>query len=314
MKIAILGATSEIAKDLILSFFTRSTTDLVLYSRNPTLMEVWCKKVGIQERYLSSHYQSLDNDGPYDAVINFVGSGNPARILAMGSTIFNINQQYDDMVFSYLQKYPTCRYLYMSSGVAYGTNFEVPVNQETRAEININNFHAQDFYSFSKLYSEGRHRLLREFFIVDIRIFNYFSKTQDLSSRFLISDIMRSILDKTLLQTSGDNIVRDFLNPSDFYQLVSAILCAQPTNAVVDAYTLSPVSKIELLEAMKNNFGLRYMVSESNTSINATGTKPCYYSLNRRAKDFGYSPAFTSLGGILQEANEVLNKNNIPGP
>ena len=44
MRIAILGATSEIAKDLILSFSDKSSNDLVLFSRDRSLIEAWCRK------------------------------------------------------------------------------------------------------------------------------------------------------------------------------------------------------------------------------------------------------------------------------
>jgi hypothetical protein len=43
MRIAILGATSEIAKDLILSFSDKNLNDLVLFGRDRSLIEAWCR-------------------------------------------------------------------------------------------------------------------------------------------------------------------------------------------------------------------------------------------------------------------------------
>jgi nucleoside-diphosphate-sugar epimerase len=306
MRIAILGATSEIAKDLILSFSDKSSNDLVLFSRDRSLIEAWCRKVGIKESYQCLEYPSLSTDNAFDAVINFVGSGDPAKTLAMGSNIFDINQKYDDLVLDYLKENPYCRYLYMSSGSAYGSSFESPANQQTKSLIDINNFQSQDFYSFSKIYSECRHRLLKDYMIVDIRIFNYFSSTQDLNSNFLIADIIRTILSDKLLTVSSDNISRDFLHPDDFYQLVNVILLSPPVNDVVDAYTLSPVNKIELLDSMRVNFGLNYAVSQSTTNVNSARFKLNYYSLNKRAADFGYSPFFSSMSGVLQQTKKIL--------
>lgn len=308
MRIAILGATSEIAKDLILSFSKSSTNELILFGRDSVVIEAWCKKVGIKDNFQCLDYQKFDTSVIYDAIINFVGSGNPAKTLAMGSTIFDINQKFDDIVLAYLKKYPYCRYLYMSSGAAYGSNFENPVNEKTKSLIDINDFQSRDYYSFSKLYSECRHRLLEDFLIVDIRIFNYFSSTQDLDSCFLIADIMRAILSNTLLTVSSDNIVRDFMHPHDFYQLINAILCSKPVNDVVDAYTLSPVNKMSLLDSMRNNFGLQYAVSYSNVDVNSARLKSNYFSLNKRAADFGYKPIFSSLSGILEQANEIFHQ------
>jgi hypothetical protein len=142
--------------------------------------------------------------------------------------------------------------------------------------------------------------------IIDIRVFNYFSRTQDISARFLITDILRAIRDNTVLKTSPDYIVRDFLHPSDFYSLVSALLSAPAANAAVDCYSRAPVDKPNLLAIMQEKFGLRYEITEATAGVNATGSKPNYYSLNTRAADFGYQPGLTSVDGILIEAREVL--------
>lgn len=133
-------------------------------------------------------------------------------------------------------------------------------------------------------------------------------RTQDISARFLITDILRAIRDKIVLKTSSEYIVRDFLHPSDFYQMVNALLAAPAANAVVDCYSRAPIDKPTLLAAMQEKFGLRYETTEATTSVNATGCKPHYYSLNTRAADFGYQPALTSIEGVLQEAAAMLRQ------
>ena len=110
-----------------------------------------------------------------------------------------------------------------------------------------------------------------------------------------------------MLKTSPDYIVRDFLHPSDFYQLVSALLSAPAANAAVDCYSRAPIDKPTLLAAMQKEFGLRYEITEATASVNATGSKPHYYSLNTRAADFGYHPQLTSLEGIFREATALLD-------
>lgn len=162
---------------------------------------------------------------------------------------------------------------------------------------------------FAKLHAECRHRSHSELPIIDIRVFNYFSRTQDIiSARFLITDILRAISGNTLLKTSPDYIVRDYLHPSDFYKLTTALLPAPAANAVVDCYSRAPIDKPNLLAAMQREFGLRYEVTETTTSVNAAGSKPHYYSLNRRAADFGYQPGLTSIDGILREAGALLGE------
>jgi nucleoside-diphosphate-sugar epimerase len=158
----------------------------------------------------------------------------------------------------------------------------------------------------AKLYAECRHRALPELPIVDIRVFSYFSRSQDPAARFLISDILSAIRSGRVLQTSSDYMVRDYLHPSDFHRLVEALLAAPASNAVVDCYSLAPIDKPAMLSALEAQFGLRYAFTPARVGVNATGAKPHYYSRNRRAADFGYIPVMTSLQGVVTEMQAVL--------
>lgn len=307
MRIAILGATSQIAKDLVQSFAANSRHDLVLFARRPEAVTQWLADVGLVGRYAVANFAAFNADQHFDAILNFVGVGNPAQAAAMGATIFDVTLKYDEMALNYVRQHTDCRYIFLSSGAAYGASFDAPVDASTKALIAINNLQPQDWYAVAKLHAECRHRALAHLPIVDIRVFNYFSHTQDMEARFLITDILRAIRDKTVLQTSSDYIVRDFIHPSDFYNLVNAILAAPATNAVVDAYSKVPIGKPTLLVAMQEKFGLRYEVTISDAGVNATGAKPHYYSANHAAQGFCYEPDFTSLAGILIEAELALS-------
>lgn len=310
MRIAILGATSQIAKDLVLSFFAQSSHELVLYARRPEIVSQWLTSGSLASQYAVADFTTFSSDEHFDAVLNFVGVGNPAQAAAMGASIFDVTLKYDEMALGYVRQHPNCRYIFLSSGAAYGSSFDQPVDLNTKAVIAINNLQSQDWYAVAKLYAECRHRSLPQLPIVDIRVFNYFSCTQDIEARYLMTDIVRAIRDKTVLQTSSEYIVRDFLHPADFYQLVSVLLMAPATNAVVDCYSSAPIDKSTLLVAMQEKFGLQYEITETTAGINATGSKLNYYSLNTRAADFGYRPVFTSLQGVLQESRKFLSLNS----
>lgn len=306
MRIAILGATSQIARDLIVSFSAEEDPHLHLFARRPGEVEKWLSSVELTGRYPTNDFSEFAKQ-EFDAVINFVGVGNPAQAVAMGNSIFDVTLRFDEMVLDYLRSRPLCRYLFLSSGAAYGAAFDKPATCDTRAMVAINKLSPQDWYGVAKLHAECRHRSHPEHPITDIRVFNYFSRTQDISARFLITDILRAIRDKTTLKTSPAPIVRDFLHPSDFYKLVNALLLAPATNTAVDCYSRAPIDKLTLLAAMQEKFGLYYEVADASASVNATGGKPHYYSLNTRAADFGYRPALTSLEGILKEAAAVFH-------
>jgi nucleoside-diphosphate-sugar epimerase len=304
MRLAILGATSQIAKDLVQSFAAQGHHELVLYARRPDAVLQWLSSVGLEGRYVVADLTIFSTDEHFDAILNFVGVGNPAQAAAMGASIFDVTLQYDELALSYVRQHPNCRYIFLSSGAAYGASFDAPVDANSKATVAINNLQPQDWYGVAKLHAECRHRSLAPLPIVDIRVFNYFSHTQDMSARFLITDILRAIRDKTVLKTSADYIVRDYLHPFDFCNLLNAILAAPAVNAVVDAYSKSPIDKPTLLASMQEKFGLQYELVQKVTGVNATGSKPHYYSTNRRAEDFGCKPTFTSLM-CIEKALEI---------
>ena len=310
MQIAILGATSQIAKDSIIAFSKNNNYQLTLFARRPDAVSQWLASINLSGQFTVADFDNFTIEKHFDAILNFVGVGDPVQAAAMGGSIFDVTLKYDQMALSYLEQHPQCRYIFLSSGAAYGSSFEAPVDENTKATVAINNLRPQDWYAVAKLHAECRHRSLAHLPIIDIRVFNYFSHTQDMSARFLITDIVRAIRDKTVLKTSSDYIVRDFIHPSDFYKLVVALLASPAPNTVVDCYSKAPIDKPALLAAMQDNFGLRYEVITNNAGVNATGNKPHYYSLNTKAADFGYLPSFTSLEGILRETKLIIHEIN----
>ncbi len=303
--IAILGANSQIARDLIVSFSNTLETSLHLFSRRPDEVTKWLADEGFSVRYPSDEY-AVFPDQEFDAVINFVGVGNPAQAVEMGNAIFDLTLRFDEMVLTYLRTHSACRYLFLSSGAAYGSVFDAPVKRGTPAVVAINDLAPHEWYGVAKLHAECRHRANPDFSIFDIRVFNYFSRTQDISARFLIADILRAICHQTTLMTSPDHIVRDYLSPLDFFKMINALLAAPATNVAVDCYSRAPIAKSDLLKAMQKAFGLRYEIVGTAKGINATGNKPHYYSQNDIASQFGYQPDLTSMESILQESKLIL--------
>lgn len=309
MKISILGATSQIAKDLIVSFSNEKDKQLHLFARRPDDVTKWLNDVDLSERYLVDDFGAFGTK-EFDAILNFVGVGNPAQAATIGASIFDVTFQYDELALNYVRQHPECRYIFLSSGAAYGSNFDAPVDARTKATIDINNLQPQDWYAVAKLHAECRHRSLAHLPIVDIRVFNYFSHTQDMDAHFLITDIVRAIHDKTVLKISSDYMVRDYIGPADFYQLVSKILTSPATNMAVDCYSKGPIDKTTLIEIMYSKFGLRYELVKVANTVNATGIKSNYYSLNRQAENFGYQPILSSADVIQTECQFMLNKIN----
>ena len=306
MKVAIFGASSQIAQDLILSFSINKDYDFLLFGRNIELLEKWINSENLSERYQIQEYSEFGNHQKYDVIINFVGIGDPIKAKKMGSDIFQITEQYDNIALDYIKQHKETKYIFLSSGAVYGGNYQEPVNKDTVATIDINNLKSTDWYTLAKLYAEAKHRSLSDLSIVDVRVFNYFSHTQDMDARFLITDIVRAIINQEVFKTSSGNIIRDFITPPDFYSLIQEIIDFKSINTALDCYTKSPVSKFDLLNELKNEFGFEYEAKDGINIINASGAKLNYYSTNYSANRIGYTAKYSSLDGIFNEIKQIL--------
>jgi len=308
MDIAILGATSNIAKDLIWNLISSNQSiKLYLFSRRTNeLRDLFID----HEVEFFGQYSEFSINTTYDVIFNFIGIGDPAKALEMGANIIDITFDYDTLIINNLKKNPSTKYFFLSSGAAYGiNNFFKNVDSSSQSIININDIKSQDWYAIAKLHAECRHRSMPEFSIIDIRVFNYINANLDINSRFLISDALRAILNKNPLRTSENNIVRDYIGPDDFYNLIKSFLSVSNFNGPVDCFTKSPVQKFAMLDMLKKEFGLEYFVDDSPVGINSTGDKINYYSKNYIAKDYGYSPSYSSLETIKKEVTQILKNH-----
>jgi short-subunit dehydrogenase len=66
MKIAILGATSRIAQDLILSFSKNKEYNFSLFSRNIKLLKEWASSANLNGEYQVQAYDDFSDNQKYD--------------------------------------------------------------------------------------------------------------------------------------------------------------------------------------------------------------------------------------------------------
>ena len=305
MRIAILGATSQIAKDLITSFKEKDDHELILFARNIKVLKEVNSYTDPNTKIHIQNLKEFNKETYFDVIINFIGVGDPAKLKDIGISILETTDSFDEMVISYLHKNPTCKYVFLSSGAVFGSNFSNPVNKDTKSSLDIKNLAPSDWYGAAKYISELKHRDLTELSIVDIRVFNYISHTMNVNDQFFITQMMRSILLKDVFLTSPDNIVRDYIGPTDFHRLISLVLKSDPLNKAIDCYTKEPISKFLLLDCMKEKEGLIYKIQKNENFLDSTGFKLNYYSLNKTAEEFGYRPTKTSLETVEYEVSKI---------
>lgn len=278
MRIAILGETSVIAQDMVERF--KSGYDLYLYNRN-----------NVQE--FSKH--------DYDVVINFVGCGSPRKAVVMGADILRVTEEYDGMALKYLDAHPQTKYVFLSSGAAYGSDFNTPVNEDSVACIPLNAKNI-NWYSVAKIMAECRHRA-RPQSIVDIRVFNYFSPRQSLDAGFMMTSMIDCILNTKKFYMARSPMVRDWISPEDLSQLMEIIIHTPDINMAVDCYSSKPLSSIALAQIMSTRFGLEW--EYANLPIG----KRNYFSTNYAAGELGYTPTKSSLETIVETSKIFLNSS-----
>jgi len=302
MKIAILGATSAIAKDLILSFSDEHK--LELYSRRISDVTSWMLQNNLRN-FTSQSYFEFKHTRDIDVIINFVGAGSPEKVINLGEQIFDITELFDKMALDYIERNRECKYIFISSGAVFGDSFNVPADIDKYSAFPINDLQPKHYYGYAKAMAEVRHRITPRN-IVDLRLFNYFSPTVNLNYRFMITDMIRAIKDKTVYKVDRTPIVRDYIGPLDFYQMINVLLKHDKINTPVDIYSRKPITKDSLLDHMAQRYGLEYETTGYQAGLVATGVKEMYYSVNTAAYALGYRPTLTSLENIFLAVDKIL--------
>ena len=82
-----------------------------------------------------------------------------------------------------------------------------------------------------------------------------------------ITDILRAIHDKTVLQSSPDYIMRDYLYLTYFSNLIRTLLSSLTANVSFDYYGLAPIDKPSQLTGHAGEFGLRYQVEGNSAGV-----------------------------------------------
>ncbi|MFA7252966.1 MAG: NAD-dependent epimerase/dehydratase family protein [Patescibacteria group bacterium] len=306
MKICILGASSHIARGLVFNFLQEGEDDLYLFDKgiycfNNYTADLSSKKV--RKIGLSDKFESVN----FDAIINCIGIGDPAKLKQAGGFIFDLTEKFDNKILKYLEKHKRTLYINLSSGAVFGKSVSKPINNSTLTTLDLNNIQPEDYYSITKINCEAKHRAHPDLRIIDLRVFSYFSRFISLETGFFMTDVINALLEDRVLETQSGDMVRDFIHPSDFFALVKKCLAADDINAAFDVVSRKPVKKTEILIHFKDRFGLKYKFVDKEGYIEATGAKNSYFSKNLKAKEIlDFIPEHSSLRALEMETETIL--------
>ena len=299
LNIAILGCTGHVGKNLMYYFGRENRYELFLFSRDKKRISNSIQHCEIRDSVSSRTYDEFSKLD-YDVIINCIGISDPAKIESEGKLILKLTEDTDTLILEYLKTYPKVKLINFSSGAIYGEEINSPIN-DTIFQKNLQECDTSSPYAIAKIKSEIRHRDLDKLNIVDLRLFSFFSRFMDLNSRFLISEIISSIKQNKKLITNEFDFYRDYIHPKDLFSLLKKCINKNPINDVFDLYSKKPIGKFELLDSLKDNFGLQYEIRPNSGFSSPTGFKKNYYSESRKAKLLGYKPQYSSIETIVNE-------------
>ncbi|MDQ3017017.1 MAG: NAD-dependent epimerase/dehydratase family protein [Bacteroidota bacterium] len=282
-RIAILGVSGYIGRALSYELSTKRDIELMLFSGSEEKVMSFFHRAGIQNVPRIFPYESFNKES-YDVVINCTGIGNPVVLTQAPETVLEVTEKFDNLILENLAQHNETLYVYLSSGIVKGQ---------------------QSPYALSKIQAEGRHRAHSDLRIVDIRAYSFFSRFADIDSGFLMSEILGAIKNHTVFETSSEDIIRDFVCAADLWRFIEAFMEQKVINGAYDIYSVKPVSKFELLEALHASFGLEYKIKEEAVFISPTGLKNTYIPLCHKAGKLGYVPKYSSLQCIIEELEKV---------
>lgn len=303
--VIILGGTSHIAKGLISRFLKQPDFRVEWFGRSAERMAAFLNSERLSGNIaLHGGYDDFYSVRA-DAVINCVGAGTPDKLKDDYTLWFTVLEKYDNLCLDHLTKINSgAVYINFSSGAVYGHNSGV---KEFRADPN--RIQVADYYALAKIYSEAKHRANRDLNIVDIRIFSYFSRYADPNSGYLMTDVLKAVLNKGVLKTTDSDLIRDYISPDDLFALVCRCLASGKLNTAMDAFSGKPVSKKEILAAFQERFGLKTEVDSSlSAGKSPNATVSTYIPQDRSAGKLGYIPEHSSLDGLLIETEAACRE------
>lgn len=285
-KVAIIGATGFIGKSLARLMVADNHFEMYLFARTEEKIAVLKDELKIKDSTARVLPMEAFESHEYDVVINCGGIGSPSELKKRPEEIFKVTEELDALIMKYQEKNPETLYINLSSGVVHSKD---PTGNS---------------YSMAKIDSEAKHRSMPHLNIVDLRVFSFFSAFIDSDGGFFMSDVVTCLKENRVLDTSADDMVRDYVCPADLLALIVKVIEKKTLNDAFDVYSAGFVSKFELLEFLGREFGLRYNIKKSFDDSSPTGKKNVYFANDKKAGILGYVPEYTSIQGIKEE---ILN-------
>lgn len=295
MKIAILGATGHLAKCALWAWSQDMNNEFYLFSRKKDKLKTLIKDFSGLKYHLIEGYDMFASY-KYDVIFNGTGFWDMPGCIS--AEVFTLTEEFDKIILEYQKLHPLTKAIHISSGAVYSGRYDLPVEENSQAVLEVNHIKVGDFYSIAKINSEAKHRAHSEFSIIDLRLFGFFSRFMDLEYHYLLSAIISCLKSKKVFTCVGDNFWRDYIHMDDFSNLLLGICKQEYINEAIDVRSTRPISRDDMIKLFVNEYGLSVKIEEDKDMISKTGTKPYYYSHRETSV---YIPRFSSEEALREE-------------
>jgi nucleoside-diphosphate-sugar epimerase len=311
--IAIIGVTGYVGRSLVRECIDRAEYKVLhLFGRDIENIHSTLRDIGLPHIPSSVFIHHIDEfvNFEYDCVINASGVGDPLSLSKNPHVVFLATEQVDSMILEYQKEHASLLYINISSGACYGSDFSKALSESSLSVLHLENPGVFEYYSVAKMNSELKHRSLGEGrWIVDIRLFTFFSRYVPHDSSFLLSQIARSVVASEEFTTTHVDLVRDVVSSRELYQFVLCVSKASPRNCCLDIRSSKPLTKFELLQELQSKFKLKLKYSEAGSPV--VPTKNVYYSESNKFESIEYVPLRTSLEVVSEELFGLLEDKGI---
>jgi nucleoside-diphosphate-sugar epimerase len=297
-RIALLGGTGFVARGIIAAANNRKDISISIASRNPDKVTSFLKLHNYKFEVIS--LKEIETR-EFDIILNGAGVCDPLVIKENPELLFKSHEDVDALILRNLDKYPQTLFFNISSGAVYGEDFTRPAPREIFYEVPLElreiTGTPQEMYGKTKLFYERKHRSLKEFRIVDIRLFSLFHRHIDLNAHYFLSQMLKASIDKKVFVTSKQNLVKDYNHPEDLLELALFLNKLEKINKAFDLTSAAVAKKTEILDF----FDAKYHLEVEYQEMSFSGTKLNYYSHSSDLGQLGFFPSGTSLECIARE-------------
>jgi len=276
--IAVLGASSSIFQSLLAQRnFVRSTDKFHLFTRRP---EDLAEPMGEGQFFLKSLDDFKTEAMHFEEIFNFIGTGNPSLGREHLVDLGKASLRWDFEISRMLKRGQARRYYSMSSGIA------APAYENK----------SENIYRDIKLELERRHQE-DSMAISDIRIYGFADSSGKFFPGSLVGDLSLALASRSVFETDTEDVVRDYCGGEELVLLLTALRNNEESKGISELYSLSPVSKNQLLETLMGAGLLAISVSASGPAP-ISGRKLNYVPA-KTENCVGYSPRRSSLEVVL---------------